>query len=534
MAGPDGAMAFVDSLVADGRLDAAALSRAAGAASASGQRIDRVLRPLGLVSDEAWFASALRFTGLPALDPATDLDADDVRALAVVPLSFQVHNRCLVWRTRDGATRVAVEDPFDAVVRSAVRIRVDGPVERFLMPPGMVDRLMPDLFPDLSDAGSEGAGGLPTAGPDDDVATLRDLASNAPVIRLVDAVVRDAVERGASDVHLTADRAGNSRIRFRVDGVLAAHPSPPPGLHAAIVSRIKIVAGLDIGERRLPQDGRARLGVGGRPVDVRISTMPHVRGEGVVLRILDRGGVRLDFDALGLSGPVLDGLMAALDQRNGLLLVTGPTGSGKSTTLYTALRHLMTGDRNIVTIEDPVEIELDGVSQIEVARQAGLDFAGALRSVLRQDPDVVMIGEIRDGETARIAVQAALTGHLVLATLHTNSAAGAAPRLADMGVEPFLIASTLRGVLSQRLVRRTCASCRGTGCAACGDSGYRGRIAAAEFLCTSGDVSGLIARGAGEAELAACIGTSLAADARAKVDAGLTDTGELRRVLGSS
>jgi type II secretory ATPase GspE/PulE/Tfp pilus assembly ATPase PilB-like protein len=270
--------------------------------------------------------------------------------------------------------------------------------------------------------------------------------------------------------------------------------------------------------------------------------MPHLRGEGLTIRILDRSAVKLDFDALGLGSTSTSAMLRALSHRSGLVLVTGPTGSGKSTTLYAALRHVSTETLNIVTIEDPVELELDGVNQIEIARQAGLDFAGTLRAVLRQDPDVVMVGEIRDGETARVAVQAALTGHLVLATLHANSAAGAIPRLIDMGIEPFLLASTVRGILAQRLVRRLCRDCHGRGrgggaadprCSSCGGCGYRGRLALTEFLSVTDAVANEIRKAASDRDIerAANLETLLE-DGRTKAAAGLTDLAEVGSLLG--
>jgi general secretion pathway protein E len=297
-----------------------------------------------------------------------------------------------------------------------------------------------------------------------------------------------------------------------VDGVLLDEDSPPPDLYESIISRVKVLADLDISERRLPQDGRIRHAVSGREIDLRVATMPHIEGEGVVLRILDRTSVKADLRSLGLQDAISARLETLLEQPHGIFLVTGPTGAGKTTTLYAALRHLVRPERNVLSVEDPVEYHLDGVAQIQVHRKIGLDFPNILRAVLRQDPDIIMIGEIRDQDTASIANQAALTGHFVLSTLHTNSAAAAIPRLIDMGVEPYLLSSTIRGVMSQRLVRSLCPNCAAVpqpaeletlrrlagerrievrsfgsvrsavGCKACSNTGYRGRTAVAELV----------------------------------------------------
>jgi general secretion pathway protein E len=287
------------------------------------------------------------------------------------------------------------------------------------------------------------------------------------------------------DIHLRALKFG-AQLLFRIDGVLVEQGSPPHGHLAPIISRLKIMANLDIAERRLPQDGRLRVNVAGSPVDLRISTMPHAHGEGAVLRILSREVAASSFEDLGFSEDLLKGLETLFSKAEGLLLVTGPTGSGKSTTLHVALKQLIRPGQNVVTVEDPIEYRIDGAAQVQIDEKIGLTFPKVLRSLLRQDPDVVLIGEIRDGETARIAVQAALTGHIVLATLHTNSAPAAVPRLIDMGVEPYLLAAVLRGVLAQRLVRKRCPSCGGddTGpvCRSCGGRGAVGRVAVGELL----------------------------------------------------
>lgn len=380
----------------------------------------------------------------------------------------------------------------------------------------------------------------------------------APVIRLLNAIMSEAIQVGASDIHIEPFEK-KLAVRFRVDGMLREILSPPAALGSYLVSRIKVMARLDIAEKRLPQDGRISLRLGGRNVDVRVSTLPASYGERVVMRVLDKNTVRLVLSELGLSAPVQAQLASLLQHPHGILLVTGPTGSGKSTTLYASLSEIDRREKNILTVEDPVEYELEGVGQTQVNARVDMTFARGLRAILRQDPDVVMIGEIRDSETAQIAVQASLTGHLVLSTLHTNTATGAIERLRDMGVEPFLLASSLTGVLAQRLVRRLCVHCReaylltqtecqrfpaitpGTvfravGCDACHQTGYRGRTGVHELLTITPALREAIGRGASETEteklLAAQAGgyRTLLDDAQQKVSQGLTSIEEMLRI----
>lgn len=349
-------------------------------------------------------------------------------------------------------------------------------------------------------------------------ADLLESEDDAPIVRLINALLTQAVREGASDIHVEPFET-RSVVRFRLDGVLRDIVEPQQAVHGVIVSRIKIMARLDIAEKRMPQDGRITLRLAGRPVDVRVSTLPTAHGERVVLRLLDKQAGRLNLTGLGMAPETLEVLDHLIHQPHGIILVTGPTGSGKTTTLYAALSQLDTARHNIMTVEDPVEYDLDGVGQTQVNSKIELDFARALRAILRQDPDIIMIGEIRDLETAQIAVQASLTGHLVLATLHTNDAAGAVTRLVDMGVEPFLVASSLIGVLAQRLIRKLCPECRTrrvpddaerclfetssgghvpealyapSGCPACGGSGYQGRTGVYELLKTDDHMRTLI------------------------------------------
>ena len=365
-----------------------------------------------------------------------------------------------------------------------------------------------------------------------DVEDLLETEDDAPIIRMINALLTQAARDGASDIHIEAFET-YSMVRFRVDGTLRDIVRPKRALHAALVSRIKIMAALDIAERRLPQDGRIKLAVRGHDIDLRVSTIPSLHGESVVLRILDRSAVELDFDGLGLSRDFSRRLCELFDLPHGILLVTGPTGSGKTTTLYTGLLHLNSVERNIVTVEDPIEYQLPGITQMQVKPQIGLNFAALLRAILRHDPDIIMIGEIRDLETAQIAVQAALTGHLVLSTLHTNSAASTIARLRDMGLEDYLLTATINGIVAQRLVRRLCTACKRParsgqelisrygldrfadgqpmvfepkGCAACRGSGYLGRVAVAELLRPDDTTQRLILTRAGHSEIqsAAC------------------------------
>ena len=362
---------------------------------------------------------------------------------------------------------------------------------------------------------------------------LLETSDDAPIIRMLNALLTQAARDGASDIHIEPYER-HSSVRFRVDGTLREVVQPNRALHAALISRLKIMAELDIAERRLPQDGRISLRIGTRAVDVRVSTLPSAHGERAVLRLLDKSQGRLSLEALGMQGEALSRFERLIAQPHGIVLVTGPTGSGKTTTLYAALSRLDAARNNIMTVEDPIEYELSGVGQTQVNARIELTFAKALRAILRQDPDIIMIGEIRDFETAQIAIQASLTGHLVLATLHTNDATSAVTRLTDMGVEPFLLSSSLLGVLAQRLVRKLCLSCHGEGCAACGQTGYQGRSGVFELLVTDDALRAQIHNRASEADVraAALAGgmTLMREDGERLVTLGITSREELLRV----
>lgn len=365
---------------------------------------------------------------------------------------------------------------------------------------------------------------------------LLETTDDAPVIRMINSLLRQATRDGASDIHLEAFER-QSMVRFRVDGNLRDVVEMRRDLHAALVSRIKIMASLDIAEKRLPQDGRISIRVGGRAIDIRVSTLPTAHGERVVLRLLEKNYDKLDLRTLGMAEDTYTAFDKLLHKPHGIVLVTGPTGSGKTTTLYASLLRLRSSTSNIMTVEDPVEYDLEGIGQTQVNPRIDMSFARALRAILRQDPDIVMIGEIRDLETAQIAVQASLTGHLVLATLHTNDAPSAVTRLMDMGIEPFLLSSSLLGVLGQRLVRLCCQECQGAGCEVCAESGYVGRAGIYELMQVTEALRERIHDRASEFELRkqACADgmRTLTEDCMRWVDSGLTTKEEMLRVTGS-
>jgi type IV pilus assembly protein PilB len=401
-----------------------------------------------------------------------------------------------------------------------------------------------------------------------EIVDLRESADDAPVIKLVHSIIAQAAERGASDIHFEPQpdeqgRPGREmRVRMRVDGVLTDQMSVPRRMVAGVVSRIKIMSDLDISERRVPQDGRVGLTVEGRHVDIRVVTIPSVMGESVVLRILDKEALALDLDKLGFQDHELTRFRKAFNRAHGSVLITGPTGSGKSTSLYGALIELNTPEKNIITIEDPVEYQIKGITQVQVNNKAGLTFASGLRSMMRADPDIIMVGEIRDRETAQIAVEGALTGHMVLSTLHTNDAASAITRLIEMGIEPFLVASAIECVVAQRLARTLCAHCKRriiipasvlrdhgfaaqfdieayepVGCVRCGQMGYRGRVGLYEVMEMSQDIGQLTLERASSDQISTVAVREgmrrLREDGLDKVKAGLTSMAEIARVTGS-
>jgi general secretion pathway protein E len=453
VAAPDADERIVAALLAKGRLKDTDLQRARRLQEETGGSLLTLLGRLGLVSERDHADASADVLGLPLVSAKDTPDLPPEGATLSTRFLKQFHLCPVEWGERD--VGVLMADPHDAYAIDAVRLATQREVRPMVALRSEID----DLIERWYGQGRSAMGAIvetadgESGGDMDDVEHLRDLASEAPVIRLVNLVIQRAVELRASDIHIEPFE-NRLKVRYRIDGVLEEGESPPANLTAAVISRIKIMAKLNIAERRLPQDGRIMLRVQGKELDLRVSTVPTAHGESVVMRLLDRETVVFDFQRLGFSDDFLPKFQQVLDQPHGILLVTGPTGSGKTTTLYTALSNLNTADVKIITVEDPVEYQIEGINQIQAKPQIGLDFANALRSIVRQDPDIIMIGEMRDLETAKIAIQSALTGHLVLSTLHTNNAAGGITRMLDMGVEDYLLTSTVNGILAQRLVRR--------------------------------------------------------------------------------
>ncbi|HEV2619138.1 MAG TPA: ATPase, T2SS/T4P/T4SS family [Acidobacteriaceae bacterium] len=508
---------FEEFLVTSGRVPAAALERAKRLAAEHGDRLASVLTNIGLISERELahgFATALDIPIiLPAEFPTEAIVGDQLspkflKSMRVLPIENRTD--CLV---------LAMADPSDDEAAAAIGFALEKAIERRAACAGDLDVAWERLYGGRLAADTLAAAADAAESRGDDADRLKDLASEAPVIRIVDQLVAQAVELRASDIHIEP-LPDLLRIRYRVDGVLRETDGPPARLATAVISRIKVLAKLNIAERRLAQDGRIRLAVRGQEIDMRVSTTPTIHGESVVLRILDQGSMVLEFSVLGFEPALIARWQQALARPHGIVLVTGPTGSGKTTTLYASLATLNTPDRKILTIEDPVEYQLKGVNQVQIKPQIGLTFASALRSFLRQDPDIMLIGEIRDLETAQTAVQASLTGHLILASLHTNDAPSAITRLLDMGVEDYLLTSTLSAIAGQRLVRALCPQCkcsyraasdlvarlelappmngegvllwRPIGCPACDGTGFHGRTTIFELLVVTDAIRRLV------------------------------------------
>ncbi len=546
-------------LVADGVTTPEMITAALTRMQTTGERLGEALVALGAVTkDDVLKALAVQnnlpylFRGeLPSPLPVVkNLSPKYLRQYVVCPIAVE-----------GGLLTVATADPLNPMIVDDLR-QSTGLDVRIVVSPGegileAIDRTYDGAATPLQrivegleeERGPEG---------EEDVNHLRDMAFEAPVIRLVNLLVENAIAAEASDIHIEPFE-DTLRVRYRIDGILFDQESPPRRLRDAVTSRIKLMAEMNIAERRLPQDGRIRVSLHGRRVDIRVSTIPTVHGESIVMRLLDRASVFLPLEKLGFGSDTLKHFEALIHRPHGILLVTGPTGSGKSTTLYAALEKINSPDRKILTVEDPVEYQLKGVNQIPVKPKIGLSFATGLRHIVRQDPDVILVGEIRDLETVDIAIQAALTGHMVFSTLHTNDAPGAIPRLQDMGAEPYLIASVLEGVLAQRLVRRICQVCRapetpsaadiealgveappgvtlyrGLGCDECRNTGYRGRTAIYELFTITEDVRSLILRRASSREirrLAVEAGmTTLRMDGWSRACEGVTTVEEVLRV----
>jgi general secretion pathway protein E len=538
-------VATLAQMLADLGCDPRALERGRRGAADSGQRLDVVLLQLGLVTERQIAEAAANLLGRPVVTPDEypQLLPDCVSAVSP---RFLRDARAVPLADIGGTLHLALADPLDTFTPAALGVAVGRRVSVAAAVPVELEAALNRLLPAEAAATATDEADM---APEQDAERLKDLASEAPVIRLVNQIIGRAVEIGASDIHIEPFE-DVLRVRYRLDGELHEAESPPMRLAAAITSRIKIMAKLDIAERRLPQDGRIQYAVRGQDVDFRVSTVATMYGESVVLRILDRSAVTFDWPHLGLAPAVVQRLTRALDRKDGIVLVTGPTGSGKTTTLYTALLTLNSINRKIVTIEDPVEYHLRGINQIQVQPQIKLTFDRLLQWVVRQDPNVIMVGEIRNLETALTAVQAALTGHLVLSTLHTNSAAASITRLRDMGVDDYQIAAVLRGVMAQRLVRRLCLACRQpvkaapelvrrfsldqnnpgqpvtlyhpVGCPACRGTGYWGRLAIAEFLGQDDTIERLIFSRAPDTEIErAAVDAGMVPMFRAGIDAAL-------------
>jgi general secretion pathway protein E len=525
--------------------------------ASAGHAADTILLELGLLAEQDLAIAQAEFIGASVFDP--EQLPDSAVAEPLVPSSFLKSSWLIPVAIDEEKIVVAAARPLEQQPVQALAYFLDRKVEVRVARRDDWEKAFVRLYEHQEKPSEHDIEADPRESTDErDIERLKDFAREAPVIKFMNKLIGDAVERAASDIHIEP-LADKVQIRLRIDGILQVVQMVERSLHAGVVSRIKILARLNIAERRLPQDGRLCLPVKGREVDFRVSTVPTLHGESVVLRVLDRSDVKLDMASLGFNGSTIDILLAAINQPNGIVLVSGPTGSGKTTTLYAAVQELRTAQRKILTIEDPVEYHLNGIMQTPVKHQIGLDFAAGLRAFLRQDPDVIMVGEIRDPETARIAVQASLTGHLVLSTVHANSAASSVTRLLDMGIEAYLLAPTLRAVVAQRLVRKLCKDCRratvgsipsrpkmelrgpvpsrlytAVGCQACGGTGYRGRTVLHEVMTVSPKLreillqhpsSSTVEQAAREQGMNSLLETGLA-----KAAAGVTSLEEVLRV----
>ena len=488
---------LADRLVALGKLREHELRQVLAMSTIRNEALGIALTKFGLLSEEDLASVLSELTGLNVL---SEQDFQNIESVPEeLPTRFLKSVHALPLGIRDGKLLLVLAEPRDIETINSISVVTGHDIEPQLGVCSHIREAIDTLdnkANEHDETSSDDEALKPAAELEDfdpeslDVAHLRDLASEAPTISTVNNILQEAIRLNASDIHFETG-IGGLRVRYRVDGVLRVSNLNLIQNAAAITSRIKIMAQLDIAERRLPQDGRIQVKITGKELDIRVSTIPTLFGENIVIRILDKSNVVLDFEHLGFDKRTLDRFRKVLSIHEGIFLVTGPTGCGKTTTLYTALNHINSVEKKLMTVEDPVEYQLEGVNQIAVQPKIGLTFDRVLRSFLRQDPDIIMVGEMRDKETARVAVQAALTGHLVLSTLHTNDAVTGITRLLDMGIEDYLVASTLNGVLAQRLIRRLCEHCKkrstartyeAVGCEHCGHSGYSGRIAITELL----------------------------------------------------
>jgi type II secretion system protein E len=551
-----GAILLEDGLVTPEHLD---MALAEQRRSERGKRIGEILVGMRFLTEPNLLRALSRQLDCPIVDLAQE--PPDPTVLEIVPSEFALRHHLIPLHRNNGQLVVAMADPLDIHAIDDLRLLTNLDIAPMLASPGDIRRLceqsyMTRMIQDVKEAerAIEDEDSL-------DVADLQKMAKEELVIQMVNLIINQAIQDRASDIHVEPFEK-EVRVRYRVDGVLHEVNPPPKRFHAAVVSRVKILADMNIAERRLPQDGRMRIRSSGRQIDLRISTIPTVYGESVVMRILDKQTAMLGLTELGMGPEMFHNFRRLIQEPHGIVLVTGPTGSGKTTTLYAALNEIYSVEKKIVTIEEPVEYQLNGVSQIQVQSQIGLTFANGLRHIVRQDPDIIMVGEIRDHETVEIAIHAALTGHLVFSTLHTNDAAGAVSRLLDMGAEPFLVASSLIGVVAQRLVRTNCVHCRqpyeekpevlreigidpdsvkhkplmrGTGCPECRGLGYRGRSGIYEMLTIDENIRRMIVDHASASTIKQYAQTnqgmvSMLQDGRAKVLQGQTTIQEVLRV----
>lgn len=473
---------FIACLLDEGVLDHTSAGRVRSAAEVSGTSIERTVLELGLASEDSVYRVLAKHLGLRFVE-AREIEPDLSKRLGLDP-EFLERVMAIPVTMNDGTLLVATAEIESQAALDSIGFYLSTPVTVAITAPSTIQSM---LAFETSDA-DEGLGPA-----DGDVARLKALANDGPVVKYVNDIVAKAAGARASDIHFEAQDVG-ARVRFRVDGTLGVEGQVSTGRLAAVVSRVKVMAGLNISEKRRPQDGRMTVAVRGRNIDIRLSTLPTQHGESIVMRLLDQERVDLDWASLGFQGARVAELRNIINQPNGIFLVAGPTGSGKTTTLYTALREINHDDRKIVTVEDPIEYSLSGINQTQVEPGIDMTFARALRAILRQDPDVVMVGEIRDEETAEIAVRAALIGRLVLSTIHTNDSLAAVARLRDLGVPSYLLGNTLRGVLSQRLVRRTCSDCAGQGGSCCNGTGTQGRQVISELLTVTPQIAESIAK----------------------------------------
>jgi general secretion pathway protein E len=532
-----------------GALQQNQLDRALTHQASVANRIGDILISLGFISEEDLLLALAEQLSLATYSSGP---ADEFLPIKISP-PFQREHPFALLKQQNTDTILLVNDPLDGDLLSAADIMISQPFQIQLALEADLKKLMDDHY-DLKqhEGGGYDIGGNTEA----DIDKLKDMASEAPVIKYVNSLIDTAVKRRASDIHIEPFEQG-LLIRLRIDGILYDYEIPPQTMQAAIISRTKLLAKLDIAERRMPQDGKISMRISGKEIDLRVSTLPTVYGEGVVIRILEKGNIILEMSRLGMEADVEEKFRDLISMPHGIIMVTGPTGSGKTTTLYCALNHINSSSNKIITIEDPVEYQLRGINQIQVKPEIGLTFAKGLRSIVRQDPDIIMVGEIRDLDTAEIAVQSSLTGHMVFSTLHTNDALSAVNRLVDIGVERFLVSSSLRGVLAQRLVRRICPHCsvrhgmvseflgkqptgedfelfKGSGCQQCAATGYTGRIGLYEILVINDAIGRGISQGVDQADLkklALDSGfTTMYEDGLTKVKAGITTFDEVMRV----